>query len=45
MRTVLLSAREFAIGAGSSDDPITHPDYHTNHLVNVLDVLEVGRTT
>ena len=45
MRTVLLSGREFAIGRGSGDDPITHPDYHTNHLVDVLDVLEVRRTT
>jgi HAD superfamily hydrolase (TIGR01549 family) len=40
MRTVLLSGREFAIGAGSSDAPITHPDYHANHLVDVLDLLD-----
>ena len=40
MRTVLLSGREFAIGTGSSDDPITHPDYHANHLVDVLDLLD-----
>lgn len=45
MRTVLLGAREFAIGGESSDDPITHPDYHTNHLVEVLDLLDVRRTT
>ena len=44
MRTVLLSAREFAIGAGSSDDPITHPDYHMYHLVDVLDLLRAGPT-
>lgn len=40
LRTVLLSAREFAIGAGSSDDPITHPDHHTNNRVDVLDLLD-----
>jgi putative hydrolase of the HAD superfamily len=40
MRTVLLSGRKFAIGTGSSDDPITHPDYHTNHLADVLDLLD-----
>ena len=48
MRTVLLSAREFAIGRASSDDPITRPDHHMTHLVEVLEVLElldVCRTT
>jgi HAD superfamily hydrolase (TIGR01509 family) len=45
MRTVLLAAREFAIGVGSSDDPITHPDHHANHLVDVLDLLDVRRAT
>jgi HAD superfamily hydrolase (TIGR01509 family) len=45
MRTVLLSGREFAIGVGSSDDPITHPDHHANHLVDVLDLLDVRRAT
>jgi|GEM_PF-214950 len=40
MRTVLLSGREFAIGTGSSDDPIAHPDYHANHLADVLDLLD-----
>jgi HAD superfamily hydrolase (TIGR01509 family) len=45
MRTVLLSGRELAIGGVSSDDPITHPDYHMTHLVEVLDLLDVCRTT
>jgi putative hydrolase of the HAD superfamily len=41
MQTALLSAREFAIGGGPSDDPITHPDHHIDHLVDVLDLLDV----
>ena len=45
MQTVLLAAREFAIGSGSSDDRSTHPDHHAAHLVDVLDLLDVRRTT
>jgi FMN phosphatase YigB (HAD superfamily) len=39
MRTVLLTAREFAIGGGSNADPLTHPDHRANHLLEVLDLL------
>jgi len=41
MRTALLTAREFAIGGGSHADPMTHPDHHIDHLVEVLDLLDI----
>src|SRR5262249_23963883 len=39
MRTALLSAGEFTLGAGPGDHPETQPDYHLNHLLDVVDIV------
>jgi len=38
MHTALLSARTFTVGGGSTDDPLTHPDHHIDHLLDVVDL-------
>jgi HAD superfamily hydrolase (TIGR01509 family) len=38
MRTALLSARDFAVGDGSTDDPFARPDHHIDHLLDVVDL-------
>jgi HAD superfamily hydrolase (TIGR01509 family) len=39
MRTALLSAREFALGEGSNDNPESHPDHHIDDLLDVIDIV------
>ena len=43
MHTALLSAQEFTLGGNSTDDPLTHPDHHINHLRDVLDLVLVSQ--
>jgi putative hydrolase of the HAD superfamily len=39
MRTALLSARQFTLGAGSNGDPETQPDHHLDRLLDVVDLV------
>jgi HAD superfamily hydrolase (TIGR01509 family) len=44
MRTALLSARQFTVGGGPTNDPEADPDHHIDGLLDVIDVV-VGTNT